>query len=47
MNYVLNLLNIGFKLGKNHDMDAIREQVEDKDAFDEGFFFEESALKVA
>ena len=39
-NYVLNLFGLGFRLGKDHEVDMIRNNVEDKEAFDKGYFFE-------
>lgn len=39
MNYVLNLFRLGFRIGKNHEVDTTRVKVEDKDSFDKGFFY--------
>jgi len=40
MNYVLNLLSVGFRLGKAHEADVARGQSGDQAAFDEGYFLE-------
>jgi len=37
-NYVLHLFNLGFRLGKHHEADAIRNRLKDKESFDEGYF---------
>jgi len=39
-NYVLHLFKMGFRLGKGHEVDLIRANVQDTDSFDKGFFCE-------
>ena len=40
MNYVLNLFKLGFRMGKKHEVDMIRNSLTHKDDFDKGFFSE-------
>jgi len=37
-NYILHLFQLGFRLGRHHEIDAIRDKLKDKENFDEGFF---------
>ena len=40
MNYVLNLFKLGFRMGKKHESDMIRNTLTHQDEFDKGYFLE-------